>query len=135
MVQRVVRVRWAPYAVLAGAAAAVAYVAAVDPNEAGHYPTCPFLMLTGYYCPGCGSMRMVHALAHGQLAEGFGHNPLAFVTLPLVGYAWVRWAIASHTRRPFQARIFRPWSITAFTVVILVYWVVRNLPAGHALAP
>ena len=36
-----------PLGVAALAAAAVGVVAAVDPNEAGHYPTCPFLSLTG----------------------------------------------------------------------------------------
>ena len=33
-------------------AAAVGYVAAVDPNESGHYPTCPFLAVTGLLLPG-----------------------------------------------------------------------------------
>lgn len=37
----------APAGVLVAAAAVVAFVAVVDPNEQGHYPTCPFLALTG----------------------------------------------------------------------------------------
>lgn len=129
------RVRWAPYAVLAAVAAGAAYVAAVDPNRPGHYPTCPFLAITGYYCPGCGTLRMVHALTHGHLGEAFGRNALALVTLPVVAYLWGRWAIAARHGRPLQAKILRPWAIIAFAVVIIVFWVVRNLPAGHALAP
>ena len=31
-------------------------VAVLDPNEPGHYPTCPFLRLTGLGVPGCGSL-------------------------------------------------------------------------------
>ena len=64
-----------PWVVLACFAAVAAYVSMVDPDESGHYPTCPFLYLTGYYCPGCGSLRMVHALTHGQVGQGFGRNP------------------------------------------------------------
>jgi hypothetical protein len=129
------RARRAPYAVLAAAAGAAAYVGLVDPNRPGHYPTCPFYAITGYYCPGCGSLRMVHALTHGHVAEAFGRNALAFVTLPLLGYLWVRWAVAVRRGRPIQAGVLRPWAIIAFAVVGAVFWVVRNLPAGHALAP
>jgi Protein of unknown function (DUF2752) len=128
-------VRWAPYAVLVAVAAAAAYVAAVDPDRPGHYPTCPFLAVTGYYCPGCGTLRMVHALTHGHVGEAFGRNALAFLTLPAVAYLWVRWTVAARRGRPLQATILRPWAIIAFAVVIVVFWVLRNLPAGHALAP
>jgi hypothetical protein len=125
----------APYAVLAAAAGAVAYVGAVDPNRPGHYPPCPFLAVTGYYCPGCGTLRMVHALAHGHVAEAFGRNPLTFALLPVVAYLWVRWALAAHQGRPLQAKILRPAAAIVLSVVIVVFWVVRNLPAGRALAP
>lgn len=128
-------VRWAPYAVLATVAAAAAYVAAVDPGRPGHYPTCPFLAITGCYCPGCGTLRMVHALTHGHLAEAFGRNALGFLTLPVLAYLWVRWAAAARRGRPLRSRVLNPWAIIAFTVVTVVFWVVRNLPAGHALAP
>jgi hypothetical protein len=47
----------APAAVAAGALAAAALVHVVDPNDSGNYPTCPFLALTGRFCPGCGSLR------------------------------------------------------------------------------
>jgi hypothetical protein len=121
--------------VLAVFAGAAGYVALVDPNDAGHYPTCPFYAVTGYYCPGCGSLRMIHALTHGHVAEAFGRNALAFVTLPILGYLWARWTVAARRGRPLQAKILQPWAIIAFAVVIVVFWVLRNLPAGHALAP
>jgi hypothetical protein len=121
--------------VLAAVAGATAYIGLVDPNEPGHYPTCPFLAVTGYYCPGCGSLRMLHALSHGHVAEAFGRNPLAFATLPILGYLWLRWPLTARTGRPLQAKILHPAAIIGFTVVSVVYWVLRNVPAGHALAP
>ena len=124
-----------PALALAVAAAAVTYVAMVDPNEHGHYPFCPFRSLTGYYCPGCGSLRMVHAAAHGHLGEAFGRNPLAFAMLPVLGYAWLRWAVAAARGRQPRFDLFRPWLVWAFITLVLVFWLVRNLPAGHALAP
>jgi hypothetical protein len=121
--------------VLAAVAGAAGYLALVDPSRPGHYPTCPFYGLTGYYCPGCGSLRMIHALTHGHVAEAFGRNALTFVTLPFLAYLWVRWAVAVRRGRPLRAGVLRPWVIIIFSVVATVFWVVRNLPAGHALAP
>ena len=124
-----------PALVLAGAAAVVAYVAAVDPNEPGHYPVCPFRYLTGYYCPGCGSLRMINAAAHGQVGAAFGRNPLAFAFLPVLAYLWVRWVVCRARGRPLSSVLFRPWAVWVFTVLAVVFWLVRNLPAGRALAP
>jgi hypothetical protein len=124
-----------PALAFAGAALAVTYVAMVDPNEQGHYPACPFLAVTGYYCPGCGSLRMLHAAAHGHLGEAAGRNALAFALLPLLGFLWARWAAAAARGRPVGSLPVRPWMIWAFTALILVFWLVRNLPAGRALAP
>jgi Protein of unknown function (DUF2752) len=125
----------APGALALVVAAAVSHVALVDPNEPGHYPLCPFRSLTGYYCPGCGSLRMVHAAAHGHLGEAFGRNPLAFAMLPVLGYVWLCWAVAAVRGRRPRFGLFRPWLVWAFSALVLVFWLVRNLPAGHALAP
>ncbi|HEX6472417.1 MAG TPA: DUF2752 domain-containing protein [Streptosporangiaceae bacterium] len=129
---------WPPVAVAAAVAAAVSYVAAVDPDRPGHYPLCPFRSLTGYYCPGCGSLRMVHAAAHGHLGEAFGRNPLAFAFVPVLGYLWVRWVVAAARGRPLESAVpvlFRPWLVWAFIPLVLTFWLVRNLPVGQALAP
>lgn len=128
-------VRWAPYAVLAAVAGAAGYVAAIDPARPGHYPTCPFYAITGYYCPGCGTLRMVHALTHGHVGEAFGRNALTLLALPVLAYLWVRWAIEARRGRPLRTRALHPLPIIVFAMVSIVFWVVRNLPAGHALAP
>ncbi|MCD0450809.1 DUF2752 domain-containing protein [Actinocorallia sp. API 0066] len=124
-----------PLAVLAAGAVGVALVAAVDPNEAGHYPTCPFLALTGWACPGCGGLRMTHALAHGRLVEAFGLNPLAFALIPLAAYLWVAWTVAAARGTPVRTGLGARWAVWALTGTILVFWIVRNLPFGQALAP
>lgn len=121
--------------VVAGLAAAVAgYVAVVNPDVPGHYPTCPFYALTGYYCPGCGSLRAIHALVHGEVGQAFGYNMLSMSMVPVLGYIWVSWLIRSLQGKPRKAPPHPAW-IWGLAAVIAVFWVVRNLPFGHVLAP
>lgn len=120
---------------LGGVAAGALVVALRDPNEAGHYPGCPFLAMTGYYCPGCGMMRLVHALTHGDVGTAFGLNPLMFVLLPVFGYLFVRWTVLGARGTPMRSALFRPVVAYSFVGVLGVYWVVRNLPFATALAP
>lgn len=129
------RAMLAPLGVAAAAAAVVAFVAVVDPNEPGHYPTCPFLWLTGLYCPGCGTLRAIHALAHGDPLAALGLNPLAVAVTPLLLFWWGRWTLRSWQGRPVRTKLAHPVYIWAFLVLVIVYWIVRNLPFGEFLAP
>jgi hypothetical protein len=123
----------APALVAAGAVGAGLYVAAVDPNEAGHYPTCPFRALTGLACPGCGATRAMHALAHLDVGAAVGFNVLAVAALPVLVVMWGLWA----ARRTGHGRpaIAAPRAIWALGAVVLAFTVARNLPFGAALAP
>ncbi|MFI6510724.1 DUF2752 domain-containing protein [Streptosporangium sp. NPDC050855] len=146
--------RAAALGVAALAGAAVAFVAAVDPGEPGHYPPCPFLMLTGLYCPGCGGLRAVHALAHGDLPAALGFNPLVVIMIPVLAALWGRWTLRAwrggapdpdggrYPGYPGYPRISRmsgisvrpvyAWSLLAVT---FAFWIARNLPFGEFLAP
>jgi hypothetical protein len=112
----------------------IGVVAAVDPNQPGHYPTCPFLALTGLYCPGCGALRAVHDLAHGDLAGALARNPLAVAALAVLLVAFGFW-----TRRAWrgQPRSWDPpqWLLTASLAVVLVFAVLRNVPGWTWLSP
>ena len=91
--------------VLAGAfiltAAVVLYV--LDPREAGNYPVCPFLGVTGYHCPGCGTLRALHQLLYGNPINALGYNLLTVLSLPFMGYAFAVGAM-----RAFRAPAPRP---------------------------
>jgi hypothetical protein len=123
-----------PIGVAAAALAAAAYVGLVDPNLSGHYPTCPFFFITGYYCPGCGSLRAVHALSHGDVGTAVGLNVLTVVGSVLLALIWLRWAVRRWRGTP-RTTVAPAWSLYLGLAVVLVFWVVRNLPVGAAFAP
>ncbi len=124
----------APFAYAGAALAATTYVGLVDPNQSGHYPTCPFLFITGYYCPGCGSLRAVHALTHGDIGAAVGLNVLTVVGIVAATVVWGRWMLRSWRGQP-RTRVAPAWTIYLVLGVVVVFWIVRNLTMGEALAP
>ncbi|GAA5052579.1 hypothetical protein HNP84_001479 [Thermocatellispora tengchongensis] len=125
----------APLGVAAATGAVFVVVGLRDPNQPGHYPTCPFLWATGLFCPGCGTLRTIHALAHGDVVAALGLNPLAVATIPFLLFWWGRWALRSWQGRPVRTKLAHPAYIWGFFVLVIAYWIVRNLPFGAFLAP
>jgi hypothetical protein len=113
---------------IATAAASIVMLAVFDPATSGVFPPCPVWYLTGWYCPGCGSLRAIHQLLHGNLHAAWSMNPLMILLLPFVCYG-----LASHALGAIRGRglpqLFLPaiW-IRALGAVIIVYGIVRNLP-------
>jgi uncharacterized protein DUF2752 len=113
---------------------AVGLVAAVDPHTAGRYPLCPWHAMTGTWCPGCGGLRAVHDLAHGQLLTAASENLLVVVLLPVVAMWW-RTTRRRRSGSQRSALALGPRSTVAVTLVALAFAVLRNLPLGAGLAP
>jgi hypothetical protein len=100
---------------------------AFDPTALG-LPRCPFLAATGLLCPGCGTLRALHALAGGHVAEALRLNPLAVLSLPLVGFY-----AASEISRMIRVRRFPsprlpPWTGWLVLGLVVGFGVLRNLP-------
>src|SRR5580765_1418004 len=129
--------RWAPTALLGiGGIAAFAIVAT---SEAGRLPfplpQCPFHAMTGLWCPGCGSTRVVRSLLHGDIVHAFAMNPLLVLALPVVALM----ALSAAGWNPPQLAGFRRTfgSPRLWLWLLGGYWVLRNLPwpPFHWLAP
>jgi Protein of unknown function (DUF2752) len=112
-------------ALLAGA---LVYIGLVDPhNPDSVFPVCPFRLLTGWNCPVCGALRMIHDVLHGDLAAAVNDNVLLLVGMPvLVGWILLR-------RRRGNSPLTVPATVTIATVT-LAWTAVRNLP-GFPLIP
>lgn len=100
-----------------------------DPSSFSFFPECPFYLLTGLYCPGCGSQRAFHALLHGHLAEAAGFNLLAVAALPLIGYSAVVFTANYFFKRHWAQALFYSTRFARLVLVlVLLFWVLRNLP-------
>ena len=99
-----------------------------NPATAWFFPPCPFRALTGYLCPGCGTLRALHEILNGHLAAAFRLNPLMMLLLPYVGYSGASSALEAVFGKALPRVFIRPAYIWILLAVILLYWILRNTP-------
>jgi hypothetical protein len=114
--------------VVALAAGGLSVIYLLDPSSSDLYPPCPFRSLTGFYCPGCGTLRALHQLTLGHPVAALDLNPLMVLLLPFVAYFLASHAVLAVTGRPLRKFFVRPALIWTLLGIILVYWLLRNLP-------
>jgi hypothetical protein len=129
--------RFVPHAATAAAgSAAVLAVALRDPHVAGSWGTCPWLLATGTFCPGCGGLRAVHDLANVQLADALSSNAFVVLTVAALSVGWFAWVLGTlRGRRMDMGRFVTPKLAYAVVAALLAFTVLRNTPLGSALAP
>ena len=87
---------------------------------------CPFKLVTGLQCPGCGVSRMLMSLIRLDFVSAFHYNPVILLTSPIILFCLIRSDIdyirtgkASHDKYRFL------W--LAELVILLVFGVCRNI--------
>ena len=127
---------WAPVAVAGTGLAAAIAVALRDPHVPGSWGSCPFLAVTGYYCPGCGGLRAVHDVLTGDLLAGLQSNLMGLVLCGLLTALWAVWFVAQCRGRPVAwEKVVPSWAAYTFLALFAVFSVFRNTPWGSWLAP
>ena len=118
-------------------AAGIAFLYAFDPRNQGLFPACPFLGLTGCYCPGCGTLRALHMLLRGDIAGALGYNILTVLSLPLIAYSYGTGAMRAFGLKAPRPAFVHPRLIWAFLAAVVAFWVLRNVPIAPltVLAP
>lgn len=125
----------APLGVAVGAVSACALVWWADPTTPGGVlPLCPTKLLLGIDCPGCGSLRMVYAVLHGDVPTAARFNALGLVALVLVGWVYAAWAGGRLTGRRIWSWHRHRWAAPVTLLVVSGWLVVRNLPFGPFVA-
>jgi hypothetical protein len=108
--------------------AGAAYLFFFEPGKSGFFPACPFRLLTGFTCPGCGTTRALHQVLHGHLDAAFTLNPLLLLALPFLLFALIRYSVIV-----MRAGVPRPNALPAAYIyaiffIILSFWIFRNTP-------
>ena len=135
--QRFLPPRALPFAVfIALVASACLVLFLFDPGQYRFYPRCILYQTTGLLCPGCGSLRALHKLLHGQVLAATHFNALLVLSTPVAAWLAVRSILRSMNGQLHSPGFHQAWLCSALAVVIL-FGILRNLPFAHAawLAP
>lgn len=103
-----------------------------DPNSEGSlFPRCPFLLITGYKCPGCGSQRAIHSLLHLDIGKAFAFNPILVISIPyLIIISIINWKIkTSKNEKLWRLHNFLMGknTIIIIAVIFISFWIIRNI--------
>jgi len=99
-----------------------------DPETQPLFPKCPFFLVTGYQCPGCGSQRAIHDLLHADIGSALKHNAFMVLALPYIFLGIYLAYFGGEKRFPSLERFFfGRWSAVVLLAVIIAYWILRNL--------
>src|SRR5580658_8235710 len=90
------------------AASALVVLFLFDPATHGFYPECALHRTTGLLCPGCGTLRALHQLTHGNFAAAWGLNPFVVGLLPVGFWLGTRELIWLSTGKRLPGIVTRP---------------------------
>jgi Protein of unknown function (DUF2752) len=119
----------APLIVAASTTLVCAAIWVGDPTTPhGPLPVCPTKALLGIDCPGCGSLRMLYSLMHGNMLAAARFNALGLVAVGLLAWAYVAWVYGRVVGRRITSWQHYRWSAVVTLSLVVAWFVVRNIP-------
>ena len=113
----------------AAAAGACVLVWVADPTTPGGIlPTCPTKSLLGIDCPGCGTLRAIYSLLHGDVMSAVRFNALAIVALGFLLVAFAMWTYSRIVDRHISSWQHHRLAASVTLGVVVVWFVLRILP-------
>jgi hypothetical protein len=108
----------------------VVLYAIFDPATNALFPKCPFKMLTGLECPGCGSQRAIHRLLNLDFQGAISQNVLVMVAIPymITGALFDLTGGRSEGVLRWRKRLFGATAIWIILAIIVIFTILRNVP-------
>lgn len=100
----------------------------VDPALNRWAPKCPFLLLTGLKCPGCGIQRATYTLLHGNVGEAWAYNRFLIYSLPyLLSVMLTEWVWTGERQQRWRRVTEGRTAVTIYVTLFFVWGIARNL--------
>lgn len=90
----------------------------------GFYIPCPFRMITGLKCPGCGVTRMIEALLTFDFVRAYEANPFLLVTLPFLVFEVIYEFFLSHKNLAFKR--INAVLLCLYCAALIIFGIIRN---------
>jgi hypothetical protein len=99
-----------------------------DPTHYFWIPKCPFKLITGLQCPGCGGQRAVFSMLHGHFAEALSYNYWLVFAGP---YAFLfivkRFVLAGAAKEKLGAIIENKYIVWLYIITFVIWMILRNI--------
>lgn len=92
------------------------------------YFKCIFRTFTGYDCPTCGLQRAIISLFLGDFNKAFWYNPYLTLTLPYFALLILTSLLNVDITKKAKKILYHPLTIATFAILMITWWVIRNLP-------
>lgn len=105
-----------------------------------HLPSlCTFKNLTGLPCPGCGLVRSITALVHGDVAGSIAHHRLGWLIFVLIFSQMIYRLILlmNIMRRAYADRIggILKYGIIIIAILLVMNWILLLIERASGIAP
>lgn len=97
-----------------------------NPGNIAIFPKCPFLLLTGLKCPGCGSQRAIHCLLHLDIQGALMYNFLLVASLPVIAIL-VYAEIVKNKKPILYIKLHKAKYIWTIFWFVIGWWIIRNI--------
>jgi hypothetical protein len=100
----------------------------LNPTQYWFMPKCPFKLITGLSCPGCGIQRAIHALMHGEIKEAIQYNYYLLYSGPYAASFLLVWLLPENVLRDKVKSIIENKYVVNFYLFTFLLWlVIRNI--------
>ena len=109
----------------------------IDPAESNIYPPSLTREWGGFYCAGCGMLRAIHQMLHGNWQAAFRLNPLLVISLPYIFYWILPYFFKYFYRLNLYTVAYPRQQLIVVGIITIVYGALRNtkIPVLYWLIP
>ncbi len=91
-------------------------------------PKCPFKLITGLDCPGCGIQRALYALMHGEITQAIKYNYYLLYAGPYAMSFIVVWIMPECNVREKIKKFINNKNVVNFYIITFILWlIIRNI--------
>jgi len=99
-----------------------------SPEQSDFFPRCPFHVMTGLDCPGCGSQRAIHHILHFEIGKAFMSNALLIIAIPYIIVCTYLEYFGGKERYPrLRKMIYSKNAVISVLILIILFWILRNI--------
>lgn len=100
----------------------------LNPTQYWFMPKCPFKMITGLSCPGCGIQRAIHAMIHGDFTGAIRYNYFLTYSGPYATLFLIEWMMPQNkTHEKLRNVIENKYVVNFYIISFSIWLVVRNV--------